>query len=390
MKRHTPMKKHTIVCLGGARPNFMKLAPVVAALDAAPDFESILVHSGQHYDQALSGQFFRDLGLRDPDFHLEAGSGTHGAQTARVLERFEGVLEGLIAEGRRPDGVLVVGDVNSTLAGALAAAKLGIPVIHAEAGLRSFDRSMPEEINRLATDAVSDLLLASEESGMRNLRHEGIPERRLRLVGNLMIDSLARNLDAARASGVQARLGIPEGGRYGVVTLHRAANVDDPAQLGELFAALGEIAGSLELYFPVHPRTRARLAAAGLAVPPRLRLIEPLGYHEFLGLVAGARAVLTDSGGIQEETTALGIVCLTLRNNTERPATLTEGTNHLAGTRRERILAVWRSVRARVEEGAATGRPARVPQGWDGRAAERTLEALREFQAWPASLSQAA
>ena len=343
----------------------MKLGPLWPELVREPDFEPVLVHTGQHYDEALSGQFLRDLGLPEPAYRLEVGSGSHGAQTARIMERIEPVLE-----REQPAMVLVVGDVNSTLGAALVAAKMGIPVVHVEAGLRSFDRTMPEEINRLAVDAISDLLLASEESGMRNLRAEGVPEHRMRLVGNLMIDSLRGNLERARAAGIRERLGMV--GEYGVVTLHRAGNVDDPARLAELLGTLEVIAMRQPLYFPVHPRTRARLEAAGLSVSERIHLLEPLGYVEFLGLVSEAAVVLTDSGGIQEETTVLGVPCLTLRDNTERPATVEQGTNVLAGTRRETILRAW--------EGLEWERPARrVPEGWDGRAAGRVVVVLREF-----------
>lgn len=289
------------------------------------------------------------------------------------MERIEPVME-----AERPAAVLVVGDVNSTLGAALVAAKMGIPVVHVEAGLRSFDRSMPEEVNRLAVDAISDLLLASEESGMRNLRAEGVPESRMRLVGNLMIDSLRANLERARRAGVRERLEIV--GDYGVVTLHRAANVDDPARLAELLETLEVIARRQPLYFPVHPRTRARLESAGVTVSERIHLLEPLGYLEFLGLVADAVVVLTDSGGIQEETTVLGVPCLTLRDNTERPATVEQGTNVLAGTRRETILAAW--------SGLHWGpRVRRVPEGWDGCAAGRVVGEIKAFLA-PAKTRQ--
>lgn len=343
----------------------MKLGPLWPALAADASFAPVLVHTGQHYDEALSGRFLRDLGLPQPAHCLEVGSGSHAAQTARILERIEPVLE-----AEKPAAVLVVGDVNSTLGAALVAAKMGIPVVHVEAGLRSFDRTMPEEINRLAVDAISDLLLASEESGMRNLRAEGIPEHRMRLVGNLMIDSLRGNLARAREADVPGKLGIR--GAYGVVTLHRAGNVDEPARLAELLETLDVVARQQPLYFPVHPRTRGRLEQAGLSVSERIHLLDPLGYVEFLGLVAGAAVVLTDSGGIQEETTVLGVPCLTLRDNTERPATVEQGTNILAGTRRETILAAWAGV-------DWERRPGRVPEGWDGLAAGRVVAALREF-----------
>lgn len=343
----------------------MKLGPLWPELVRDRGFKPVLVHTGQHYDEALSGQFLRDLGLPQPAHCLEVGSGSHAAQTARILERIEPVM---MAE--QPDAVLVVGDVNSTLGAALVAAKMGIPVVHVEAGLRSRDRSMPEEINRLAVDAISDLLLASEESGMRNLRAEGVPESRMRLVGNLMIDSLKGNLQRARELGMRERLGIA--GAYGVVTLHRAANVDEPERLAELLGTLEVIACREPLYFPVHPRTRVRMESLGLSVSERIHLLDPLGYVEFLGLVAGSAVVLTDSGGIQEETTVLGVPCLTLRDNTERPATVEQGTNVLAGTRRESILGAWAGMRwDRV--------PGVLPEGWDGRAAGRVVGALRDF-----------
>jgi UDP-N-acetylglucosamine 2-epimerase (non-hydrolysing) len=347
-----------VMLVAGARPNFMKVAPLLRTLRADRRFDARLIHTGQHYDANLSGAFFRDLDIPPPDYSLVVGSGSHAVQTGEILKRIEPVLE-----AEKPRAVIVVGDVNSTLAAALGAAKLGIMVVHAEAGLRSFDRTMPEEINRLATDAISDVLLASEPSGVRHLLAEGVRAERIHLVGNLMIDSLLANLERAR------RLPVPEG-RYGVVTLHRAANVDNPAMLGELLGALGEIARELPLYWPVHPRTRQRMAQAKLAVPMGLRLEEPLGYLEFLARMAAARVVLTDSGGVQEETTVLGVPCLTLRENTERPVTVEMGTNRIAGCRRETILAAWRDARSGSEEGP------RTPPLWDGRAAERARDVL--------------
>lgn len=358
-----------ILLIGGARPNFMKLAPLWAALSTDADLEPRLIHTGQHYDDALAGRFFRDLGLPQPAHALEVGSGTHAVQTARIMERLEPVLT-----AEKPSAVVVVGDVNSTLAGALVASKMGIRVVHVEAGLRSFDRTMPEEINRLAVDAISDLLLVSEESGTRNLLREGVPPERIRFVGNLMIDSLRRHLEQARASGIQQRLGIA--GEYGVVTLHRAANVDEPAQLSELLETLGEISRRVPLYFPVHPRTQARMRGANLnASGGRIHLLDPLGYVEFLGLVAGSSVVLTDSGGIQEETTVLGVPCMTLRDNTERPATIEQGTNILAGTRKDTILAAWSELLSR----GLGARKGKVPPGWDGDAGARCHAVLREF-----------
>ncbi|MGC8883577.1 MAG: non-hydrolyzing UDP-N-acetylglucosamine 2-epimerase [Bryobacteraceae bacterium] len=360
-----PGKKSSlrVVCVGGARPNFMKLAPLLEALHSDSRFHPVLVHTGQHYDQQMSGAFFRDLGLPDPDYYLGVGSGSHAQQTAEILRSFEPVVL-----DTRPDAVLVVGDVNSTLGCALVAAKLCVPVIHVEAGLRSFDRSMPEEINRVLTDAISDLLLVSEPSGVANLEREGIDRARIHLVGNLMIDSLRRHLQQARQANLPAALGL-EPRSYGVVTLHRPANVDDAAALESILDALAEISRDLPLVFPVHPRTRARLQSSEAWKRGRIRLLDPLSYIEFLSLTSASAAVFTDSGGIQEETTVLGIPCFTLRDNTERPITVEQGTNVLAGTRKDSILAAWR------QHGLA--RPgARVPDLWDGQAAARCLKAL--------------
>jgi len=355
-----------LLCVAGARPNFMKLAPLVAALNHEPDFAPFIVHTGQHYDDQMSGQFFRDLGMPDPKFNLSVGSGSHAQQTAEILKRFEPVV---LEE--KPDGVLVVGDVNSTMACALVAKKLQIPVIHVEAGLRSFDRGMPEEINRLVTDAISDLLLVTEESGRRNLMAEGTPPERIFLVGNLMIDSLRANLGNARESEILARLGAKPKA-YGLVTLHRPSNVDDPAHLAELVETLSVIAGDLPLYLPVHPRTRTRLEDQKLALHSGIHLTDPLGYLDFLWLMSNSAAVLTDSGGIQEETTALGVPCLTLRDNTERPVTIDEGTNVLAGTRKASILDAWNQMKRNPKAG-------RIPKYWDGSAAGRCVEVLRGY-----------
>lgn len=346
----------------GARPNFVKLAPVMRAL-AARGAAQRLVHTGQHHGARMSDVFFEDLALPAPDLDLGVGSGTHAAQTAQVMLAFERAL----LELPRPDWVLVPGDVNSTLAAALVAAKRGLRVAHLEAGLRSFDRGMPEELNRVLVDHLADLLLTPSADADENLRREGIPASRVARIGNVMIDSLVAALPAARARGVPEKLGLAAGG-YGVVTLHRPSNVDDPAALAALLGALAEVARELPLVFPVHPRTRPRLAAAG-AVPPALRLVEPLGYLDFLSLLASARLALTDSGGVQEETTALGVPCLTLRENTERPITIEEGTNRLAGTDPARIVA---AARAALAAAAAPRRP----DLWDGRAGERAAEAL--------------
>ncbi len=352
--------------VAGARPNFMKIAPLMKALAPDPDFQLILVHTGQHYDDNMSGQFFRDLGIPAPQFHLDVGSGSHAQQTAEIMKRLEPVLL-----QTKPAAVVVVGDVNSTAAAALVAKKLGIDVVHAEAGLRSFDRSMPEEINRIVTDSIADLFLVTEESGRVNLLREGVAPERIHLVGNLMIDSLRQNLERAKQSDILERLGIG-GMNYGVVTLHRPANVDDPAALAEIMGALCVIAENTPLFWPVHPRTRARLESGSTAMPRELRLLEPLGYLDFLALEAGAAIVLTDSGGIQEESTVLGVNCLTVRDNTERPVTIEMGTNRLAGTKKASILAAWDEMRDAPRGG-------QIPPLWDGRAGERSREVLRRF-----------
>ena len=354
--------------LAGARPNFMKVAPLMAAISQDPDFETILIHTGQHYDDSMSGSFLRDLQIPSPKHHLQVGSGSHAQQTAEIMRRLEPVL---IDE--QVDGVVVVGDVNSTVAGALVASKLQIPVIHAEAGLRSFDRSMPEEINRLVTDSISDLLLVTEESGRQNLLIEGKHEEQISFVGNLMVDSLLRHLGDALKSNVHQRVGISSES-YGLITLHRPANVDDPATLGEIFAALRAISRDLPLYWPVHPRTRNRLEAIAAELPGRIHLLDPLSYFDFLHMQAKASVILTDSGGIQEESTVLGVTCLTLRENTERPATIDYGTNTLVGTSTESILDGWRSSRNSPKSHS-------VPPLWDGQAGKRSLQAIQRFYA---------
>jgi UDP-N-acetylglucosamine 2-epimerase (non-hydrolysing) len=362
--------------VAGARPNFMKIAPLMKALAGDPDFEPVLIHTGQHYDDNMSGQFFRDLGIPAPQYHLDVGSGSHAQQTAEIMRRIEPVLQQL-----RPTAVVVVGDVNSTAAAALVAKKLGIDVVHVEAGLRSFDRTMPEEINRIVTDSIADLFLVTEESGRANLQREGVAAERIHLVGNLMIDSLRQNLERARSSEIANNLGVG-GTQYGLVTLHRPANVDDPAALGEILAALGVIVETLPLLWPVHPRTRARLTSGDVVLPSGIRLLEPLGYLDFLSLEDGSALVLTDSGGIQEETTVLGVNCLTLRDNTERPVTIELGTNRLAGTRRATILAAW-------EEMKRSPRSRQLPPLWDGHAGERSREVLRQLYSNRGALSTA-
>jgi UDP-N-acetylglucosamine 2-epimerase (non-hydrolysing) len=341
----------------------MKLAPLFRSFSDSPQFEPVLVHTGQHYDDQMSSQFFRDLALPTPDHNLEVGSGSHAQQTATIMQRFEPVvLE------QKADAVLVVGDVNSTVACALVAKKLNTFVVHVEAGLRSFDRSMPEEINRVVTDAISDLMLVTEESGLRNLQREGVAEEKIRFVGNLMIDSLYFHLQRSKNSRILDDLNL-RNRRFGLVTLHRPANVDDPLQLQQLLQALRVVADDLPLVFPVHPRTRSRIS--GMELGGAVRLLDPLGYLDFVCLMSHSAAVLTDSGGIQEETTALGIPCLTLRNNTERPVTIQEGTNRLAGTTYDSILKAWHDLKTNPPSG-------RVPRFWDGKAAERCVEAVGE------------
>jgi UDP-N-acetylglucosamine 2-epimerase (non-hydrolysing) len=360
------MKTIHIVHVVGARPNFMKIAPILAACGTRPELRSTLVHTGQHYDQAMSTLFFDQLRIPHPDVNLEVGSGSHAAQTAAVLERFEPVLL-----EHRPDLVLVVGDVNSTVACSLAAAKLGIAVAHVEAGLRSFDRAMPEEINRIVTDAIADLLFVTEASGLENLRHEGVDPARIRFVGNVMIDTLLAHRDAASRSDVLARMGL-EPGRYAVITLHRPSNVDSPGSLARILEPLSDLAQALPIVFPVHPRTRAALASrtAQLGAGHGIRLVDPLGYLDFVRLMSDARLVLTDSGGIQEETTILGVPCVTIRENTERPVTITHGTNRPAGTSSEGIRT---AIEAALSAGPKVVEP---PPLWDGRASERIADAL--------------
>jgi UDP-N-acetylglucosamine 2-epimerase (non-hydrolysing) len=339
----------------GARPNFIKAAPAIAAL-AEHGFPQTLVHTGQHYDVAMSDVFFRQLGMPEPDYNLEVGSGSHAIQTANIMTRFEEV----VLEDR-PDLVLVYGDVNSTLAAALVCAKLGIQVGHVEAGLRSFDRTMPEETNRLVTDQLADLLFTPSEDGNRNLEREGIVPEKIHLVGNLMIDTLVRLLPSARRPefpGVN--------GDYLLVTLHRPSNVDQPGRLRQLFQILRDLSRELAVVFPVHPRTRRRLVDLGLSADGTgLRLAEPLGYLEFLALQRDARAVITDSGGVQEETTYLGVPCLTVRSNTERPITVEIGTNHLVGENLSELGAALRNILSRsAKEGV-------IPPLWDGNAGQR-------------------
>jgi len=344
-----------VICVAGARPNFMKIKPVIDALQAR-GAETVLVHTGQHYDSSMSDVFFEELGLQRPNYFLGVGAGTHADQTARVMMAFEPVVANV-----HPNVVVVVGDVNSTLACALVAAKAGPRVAHVEAGLRSRDWTMPEEVNRVVTDRVSDLLFAPSPDAVANLRAEGYRADQIHLAGNVMVDTLMANLERAREQPILADLGLIAGG-YGLVTLHRPANVDDPAVLDALLSALTELAHELPLVFPVHPRTRDKLDE--LESHPGIRLLGPLGYLDFIALESGAQVVLTDSGGVQEETTALGVACLTLRENTERPITVTQGTNVVVGRRKDRILSEARRFRR-------SGPPPRRPELWDGRAGER-------------------
>jgi UDP-N-acetylglucosamine 2-epimerase (non-hydrolysing) len=360
-----------VINVVGARPNFMKVAPLFEAMKRRErEFAPLLVHTGQHYDQLMSDAFLRDLDLPRPDVSLEVGSGSQAAQTAAIMQKFEPVL---LRE--KPDWVVVVGDVNSTLACALVAVKLGVKVAHVEAGLRSRDRTMPEEINRLLTDQIADLLFTPSTDADDNLRAEGIPDSRIRFVGNIMIDSLIKYLERAKSTAIRERLGVVDTD-YAVLTLHRPANVDERKTLSGILDAVAEIAHRLPIVFPVHPRTRKTMVDLGLegrvVKIPGLRLLGPLGYLDFLGLYSGAKLVLTDSGGLQEETTFLGIPCLTLRGNTERPITVKLGTNLVVGTDAGRITSA-----ARAALGAqAPKTPSSVPPLWDGHTADRILDAL--------------
>ena len=361
---------YRVLLVVGARPNFMKIAPIVRELQASPDvFAWHLVHTGQHYDAAMSSVFFEQLQLPRPDVDLEVGSGSHAQQTAAIMAAFEPVLADW-----SPDLVLVVGDVNSTLACALVAAKLGTPVAHVEAGLRSFDRSMPEEINRVLTDQLSDLLFVTETSAIDNLAREGVPSLRVHFVGNVMIDTLLAHRDAARQLRVADGLGLTRSG-YAVLTLHRPSNVDDPATLERLFTGIARVAGDLPVVFPVHPRSRPALVSSPtvsrLVRESRLRLLDPLGYLEFIGLLDDSACVLTDSGGVQEESTVLRVPCLTLRENTERPVTVTHGTNRVVGIGADSIASAWSDLRA-------AQLPSSIPPLWDGGAARRIVSVLRQ------------
>lgn len=358
-----------IVHIAGTRPNFVKIASLLKACQKESGIESVLVHTGQHYSHLMSQSFFEELDIPQPDINLEVGSGSHAFQTAEIMKRIEPVLL-----EQKPDAVLAVGDVNSTAAAVLVAAKLGIRTIHVEAGLRSFDRTMPEEINRIVTDSISDLLFVSEPSGVENLRREGIADAKVFLVGNVMIDTLERNKEKANASDILRKMKL-DSQPYALVTLHRPHNVDQEDVLRNIVEALAEIQKEVKVLFPVHPRTKKNLSADGfcqtLETLPNLKLVEPLGYLDFLKLMSEAKIVLTDSGGIQEETTILGVPCLTLRDNTERPITLSEGTNRLVGTKTDDILTGYR-------EALTVSSSGKRPPLWDGKAADRIVKVLIE------------
>jgi UDP-N-acetylglucosamine 2-epimerase (non-hydrolysing) len=357
-----------LILVAGARPNFMKIGPIMRVIQSryADKIHGVLVHTGQHYDYDMSQAFFDDLEIRQPDYYLGVGSGSHAVQTAQIMIAFENVcLE------ERPDAVFVVGDVNSTAACALVAKKLGIRVGHVEAGLRSYDLTMPEEINRMVTDVLSDWLFVSERSGIINLRREGKPDSAIHFVGNVMVDTLYFELARLNMTDAKAP---PPAEPFAVLTLHRPSNVDEEEKLREIMGALTIIAAEVPIHFPVHPRTRQRLEAIGfLPGMENIHLLPPLPYQAFLRLWKDASLVLTDSGGLQEETTALGIPCLTLRDNTERPITIEAGTNVLAGTSAPAILAAYESFKS------SGGKKGRIPELWDGKAAERILTVLAEY-----------
>lgn len=360
----------TIVHVVGARPNYMKIAPLMEALKGASGIRQILVNTGQHYDEAMSKAFLRELALPAPDRNLEVGSASHAVQTAKVMIGFEEVCL-----SDRPDLVVVVGDVNSTMAASLVAAKLMIPIAHLEAGLRSFDPAMPEEINRIVTDRLANLLLTPSADADANLLAEGVPAAKIHLVGNIMIDTLMRHLPMATLDRLQGR--VPAADKaYAVLTLHRPSNVDDPAVLRRILDAIAHVARQMPVVFPVHPRTRERLKAFGAGdLLSNVILTEPLGYIDFLSLTSHSRIILSDSGGLQEESTALGIPCLTLRENTERPVTITHGTNRLVGTQTAAIVAGFDEAMAHEHE------PQRRPPLWDGHTAERVAAVLQKFVA---------
>lgn len=362
-----------IICVCGARPNFMKIAPIMRAFNDSGDFETLLVHTGQHYDKKMSHLFFDELNIPKPDINLEVGSGSHAVQTAEVMKRFEPVVQNF-----DPDYVLVVGDINSTFACGLVAVKLGVKLIHVEAGLRSFDRGMPEEINRVLTDRISDLLFVTEQSGIDNLKNEGTEDSRVHFVGNVMIDTLLANKDKADKSTILDEMKLDKKG-YAVVTLHRPSNVDDLEKFNEIITAFEEIEKDMKLVFPIHPRTRNNIKGTDLGkrveAMSNLILLEPVGYLDFLCLTSNAALVMTDSGGIQEETTILGVPCMTLRENTERPSTITEGTNRLVHIETNDILKNYNELKA-----ANFDAKGKIPKFWDGKAAVRIADVLSKVE----------
>ncbi len=360
------------MCVVGARPNFIKIAPILAALDKAGRVGSLLVHTGQHYDRQMNDNFFADLGIRQPEINLEVGSGSHAVQTAEIMKRFDGVID-----QHRPAGVLVVGDVNSTLAAALVASKKSVAVFHVEAGLRSFDRSMPEEVNRILTDQLSDLLFVTERDATENLLREGIASSKIHFVGNVMIDALRQNImRAIPAARTLSAAGFAAPDAFALATLHRPSNVDQVETLARLLDTFEEIGRDLPVVFPIHPRTRRQIEAGGLGAKLRsasILALEPVGYLEMVGLLAGAKLVLTDSGGLQEESTALGIPCLTLRSQTERPITVEQGTSTIVGNDPAQIRAAYADFR---KDGGKRGR---IPELWDGNAAGRIAVILADW-----------
>ncbi len=363
-----------VVAVVGARPNFMKIAPLMWEIRKRTDIEACLVHTGQHYDEKMSHLFFEELRIPRPDINLEVGSGSHAVQTAEIMKRFESVvLE------KKPDAVIVVGDVNSTVACAMVAVKLHVPAAHVEAGLRSFDRSMPEEINRLLTDAISDWLFVTEPSGLENLQREGVPSNKVFLVGNVMIDTLVACQTRIDASPILEQMKLAPK-QFAVLTMHRPSNVDDPATLDRLMKAISQLQTTTPFVFPVHPRTRKTLLEYKGADLSNLIFTDPLGYLDFMKLVKEAKLVLTDSGGVQEETTFLKVPCLTMRENTERPVTVTHGTNRLVGMDPAKI----------VEEGmrvlTGTAPAGRIPDFWDGQTAKRTLDLLVDPKTYPKNI----
>ncbi len=364
------MKKIKIICVCGARPNFMKIAPLMRAFNEHGGFETMLVHTGQHYDENMSKLFFDELGIPKPDINLEVGSGSHAVQTAEIMKAFEPLVLDF-----KPDYVLVVGDVNSTIACGLVAVKLGVKLIHVEAGLRSFDRKMPEEINRVLTDSISDLLFITEQSGIDNLKNEGVDDSKVHFVGNVMIDTLLANKEKAQRSDILQRLSL-DGQPFAVITLHRPSNVDHKENMNEIFTAFETLQKDMKLVFPVHPRTRANIEKHGLAervkAMENLMLIEPVGYLDFLQLMSNAKVIITDSGGIQEETTILGVPCMTLRENTERPVTITEGTNQLVHIKTDDIINTYKQI------SSGNAKKGKIPKFWDGKAAERIAEIIAQ------------